>query len=264
MLRRTLLPGLMVAMTSLATMSSATAAAEEEGQWLQLFNGKNLDGWTVKIKGYASGENFGNTFRVVDGLMTVSYEKYDKFASRFGHIFYQTPYSNYILRVEYRFIGEQCPGGPRWALRNSGVMVHGQTPESMRKDQNFPVSIEVQLLGGTGQGKRTTANLCTPGTHVEMGGKLIKTHCISSKSETYHLDKWVTCEIHVHGGKSIKHVIDGKTVLEYDKPQLDPADRDAKKLIQDGQVILTGGTISLQSESHPVQFRKVELKKLSP
>ena len=161
--------------------------------------------------------------------------------------------------AEYRFVGEQVPGGEGWALRNSGIMIHGQTPESMTKDQSFPVSIEVQLLGGTGSGTRHTANLCTPGTHVVMNGKLWTQHCTDSSSATYHGEQWVTVELEVHGSRQIRHLIDGQTVLEYTDPQLDPNDADAKRLLKNEQKLLTGGTISLQSESHPVEFRKVEL-----
>jgi len=240
-----------------ATLISAQSSA---GEWIQLFNGKDLDDWTVKITGYPVNENFGNTFRVEDGLLKVSYDQYEKFDGRFGHLFFKQPYSNYRLRVECRFVGEQTPGGAGWAFRNSGLMLHGQTPESMKKDQDFPVSIEVQLLGGSGSGKRSTANLCTPGTHVVMDGKLIKQHCTNSSSETYDGDQWVTVEVEVRGNKVIKHFVEGDLVLSYNQPQLDDSDADAKPLIEkQGGVMLSGGTISLQSESHPVQFRKVEL-----
>ena len=229
-------------------------------EWIQLFNGKDLSGWTPKIKGYPAGENFGNTFRVEDGVMKVSYDQYDKFDNRYGHLFYKETFSNYIIRVEYRFVGEQCDGGQGWALRNSGIMVHGQSPESMSVDQDFPVSIEVQLLGGNGVDERTTCNLCTPGTNVVMDDKLILEHCTISGSQTYHGDQWVTAEVEVHGNEIIKHFINGDLVLEYTQPQLDERDADAKKLIVDGELMLCKGTISLQSESHPVEFRKVEIK----
>jgi len=233
-----------------------------DGEWIQLFNGKDLEGWTPKIRGYELGENFGNTFRVEDGILKVSYDQYDAFDGRFGHLFYKDQFSNYILRVEYRFVGEQMSGGAGWARRNSGVMVHGQPAESMRLDQDFPVSIEVQLLGGFGEGKRTTANLCTPGTHVERNGKLWRPHCTNSTSKTYHGDQWVTVEIHVNGNDAIQHIMEGEVVLEYSRPQLDPMDKDARSQLAGGDPMLSSGTISLQSESHPVEFRKVELKKL--
>jgi hypothetical protein len=195
-------------------------------------------------------------------VLAVSYDKYDKFGAKFGHLFYKEKFSNYILRVEYRFVGEQVKGGAGWAIRNSGVMIHGESPETMGKDQEFPASIEVQFLGGNGKDPRTTANLCTPGTNIVMGGKLVTQHCNSSKSKTYHGDQWVKVEIEVHGSKVVRHKIDGETVLEYNEPQLDETDAHAKELIAKQGKLLSGGTISLQSESHPIEFRKVELLRL--
>jgi hypothetical protein len=246
------------------SLASAVSASAAEGEWIQLFNGKNLDGWKVKLKGYDLNDNFGNTFRVEDGLLKVRYDAYDKFGGKFGHVFYDQPFESYVIRVEYRFVGEQAVEGPGWAFRNSGIMVHGQSPESMRKDQDFPVSIEVQLLGGNGTDDRATGNLCTPGTHVVMDGKLLKRHCTNSSSKTYHGDQWVTAEVEVRGNKSIKHFIEGELVLEYTQPQLDESDADAAKLIEQagGNKMLSGGSISLQAESHPVDFRKIELRKL--
>lgn len=227
-----------------------------------MFNGRDLAGWTAKIVGYKAGDNFGDTFRVVDGLLTVSYENYEAFDGRFGHLFYKDEFSNYRLRTEYRFVGEQVKGGPGWAFRNSGLMIHGQSPESMGLKQDFPVSIEVQLLGGRKEGERSTANLCTPGTNVVRDGKLWTQHCWSSSSPTFRGDVWVTVEVEVRGDQ-IRHLVGGDTVLKYDLPQLDPRDGDAKPLLADGRdKALHGGTISLQSESHSVQFRKVEILEL--
>ena len=242
------------------------AQAQEKDDWIPLFNGKDLTGWIPKIRGYAVGENFGNTFRVENGLLTVSYDQYEGgFRNRFGHLFYEQPFENYLLRAEYRFIGDQAPEGPGWAFRNSGLMIHGQDPQTMPKNQDFPVSIEVQLLGGRKEGQRTNANLCTPGTNVVMEGKLVRRHCTSSRSKTYREDRWVTVIVEVRG-RRIKHWIEGEEqpVLAYDDPQLDPRDANAAKIIADrkGEKLLTGGTISLQSESHPIQFRKVEIKPL--
>jgi Domain of Unknown Function (DUF1080) len=243
----------------------AAAAPAQQGQhWIQLFNGKNLDGWTPKIQGYDLGDNYKSTFRAEHGVLRVVYDGYDKWDNRFGHIFYAKPFSRYIIAVEYRFTGEQVPGGPAWAFRNSGIMIHCQDPKTMTKEQDFPISIEVQLLGGNGSAKRPTANLCTPGTNIVMGGKLVTTHCISSSSETYHGDQWVRVEAEVDGDKVIRHKVNGQTVLTYEQPQIgggavnrfDPAAKPDGKL-------LTQGYISLQSESHPIEFRKVELLDLT-
>lgn len=265
-MRRCLFPVLLACslVAGLAPCSTLRAEEEKEGEWIQLFNGKDLTGWTPKIRYHEAGENWGDTFRVEDGVLKVSYDKYDQFDSKFGHLFYNEPFSHYIIRVEYRFVGEQCPGGPGWALRNSGIMVHGESPKTMGKDQDFPASIEVQLLGGTGKGERTTANLCTPGTNVVMNGKLFTPHCVNSKSKTYHGEQWVTVEVEVRGSKVIKHRVNGEEVMSYTEPQLDERDGHSKELAaKQGGLLLEKGTISLQSESHPVEFRKVELKKLS-
>jgi hypothetical protein len=243
----------------LVALFLVVCANKKNGEWVQLFNGKNLDGWHVKITGYDLDDNFGNTFRVEDGVMKVSYDAYENFDSKFGHIFYKDKFSHYRLRVEYRFTGEQTPGGPGWAFRNSGVMFHSQSPQSMKKEQNFPVSIEAQFLGGDGQTDRPTANICSPGTHIVMNGELIKQHCISSTSKTYHGDQWVTVEIEVRGDSLINHIIDGQIVLSYEKPQLDPEDPEALPMIKNGDVRLKEGYFALQAESHPIEFRKVEL-----
>lgn len=262
--RQTLLRTLAVVMVGAicSTGCASQAGKSAEGRWISLFNGKDLKGWHPKITGYDLDDNFGNTFRVEDGLLKVRYDQYEKFDGKFGHLFYETPFSHYRMRVEYRFVGEQTPGGPGWAFRNSGIMFHCQSPKSMRKDQDFPVSIEAQILGGNGTDNRSTANVCTPGTHIVMNDRLITQHCINSKSETYHGDQWVTMEIEVHGNEKIRQLVNGEVVLEYERPQLDDGDADAKKLIKDGNTALGAGYVALQAESHPLEFRKVELMPL--
>lgn len=233
------------------------------GKWIKLFNGKDLKGWTVKIKDHPVNDNWGNTFRVENGVMKVSYDQYgDQFKEQFGHIFYKKKFSAYLLVVEYRFTGDQIKDGPGWALRNSGMMLHGQSPESMALDQDFPISMEAQLLGGNGKDERTTNNLCTPGTNVVMNEKLFTPHCVNSSSKTYHGDQWVRAEVLVLGDSTVKHIVQGDTVLVYGKPQYDGRDKWVKHAGLTGGTTIKEGTISLQSESHPVEFRKVELLNL--
>lgn len=226
-----------------------TEPKKEEG-WIQLFNGKDLTGWTPKFKGQDLGVNYKDTFKVQDGKLVVDYSKWEKWDGAFGHLFYEKEYGHYILRAEYRFVGQQVPGGPGWATRNNGFMIHGQTAQSMTKDQEFPNSIEVQLLGGLGSGNRSTLSICTPGTQIEKDGQLIKAHVIPSTEPTIHGDEWVAVEIEVKGSEVIRHKYQGKTVMEYNKPQLD-----------DG-TLLEKGTISIQAETAPIEFRKIELKPL--
>ncbi len=239
------------------------AQSKLHGKWKPIFNGKDLKNWDIKITGHPLNDNFANTFRVVDGKLQVGYEGYTDFKEQFGHIFYKKPFSHYIVAAEYRFIGKQAPNGPDWAYKNSGIMIHGQPAATMGLDQDFPISIEVQLLGGDEKGERSTANLCTPGTNVVMNGKLFESHCTNSSSKTYRGEQWVRVEVMVLGDSIIKHIVNGDTVLTYSKPQIgggvvngfDPAYK------KDGKS-LTSGSISLQSESHPIEFRKVEVMDL--
>jgi hypothetical protein len=239
--------------------------AADRKDWIQLFNGKNLDGWVPKIKGYALRENFGDTFRVENGILKVSYDKYDQFDNRFGHLFYKDKFSYYVIAAEYRFVGTQVPGGPTWAIRNNGLMLHSQAPETMGKDQDFPISIEAQLLGGLDDGKeRPTLNVCTPGTEIFMNGAMVRQHCTNSSSATYRGDQWVRVEVEVRGGEHVKHMIDGKTVLEYDKPQIGGGSVSAfDPAVKIDGTLLTEGYITIQGESHPTEFRKIELLNLS-
>ena len=230
------------------------------GEWIQLFNGENLDNWQVKFTGQELGANYRETFRVENSLLTVSYENWNNFNGEFGHLFYDQVFSHYLLRVEYRFIGEQVSNGPGWAYRNNGLMLHSQNPASMSLDQEFPVSIEVQLLGGNGMDLRTTANICTPGTNMVMNGELITRHCTNSNSSTFHGDQWVTVEMEIHGSNNLIHRINGQEVFSLQEIQLDATDLDAQALLEKGApVTLKEGYVALQAESHPTQFRKIEL-----
>jgi 3-keto-disaccharide hydrolase len=242
-------------------LAQAPPTAEE---WIPLFNGRDLDGWIVKIRGHPVGENYASTFRVEDGSLTVSYDGYGDFEERFGHIFYSQPFSHYRLRLEYRFIGEHARNAPEWAIRNSGVMLHSQPPETMGLEQDFPISIEFQFLGGLSNGEaRATGNVCSPGTRIVYRGEPDPTHCIRADGPTVDGDRWIVAEAVVLGGERIEHFIDGHRVIEYGgttyggvvvsgyRPEMKP----------DGEA-LTAGYIALQSEGHPIQFRRVELLNL--
>ena len=247
-------------------------SSPSEPQWIALFDGESLAGWTPKIKGLPLGEDPLRTFRVEDGLLCVAYDGYTTFDERFGHLFFETPFTHYLLRATYRFVGEQVQGAPGWAYRNSGFMLHGQSAASMALDQSFPVSIEAQLLGAsaTDEGERSTANLCTPGTNVVMGDALVTQHCLESTSRTFRGEQWVTVEFEVRGNGEIVHRVEGEEVMRYRHAQLDPNDADAQRVMAAGDAAMTldglqigGGTISVQSESHAIQFKSIELLPLA-
>lgn len=240
-----------------------SAAAEEE-KWTPLFNGKDLTGWTPKFKGQELGVNYKDTFKVEDGVIKVDYSNYEKWEGQFGHLYTDKKFSNYRIRLEYRFTGDQVKDGPGWATQNSGIMLHCQDPKTLELDQDFPTSLEFQLLGA-GNPVKTTGNLCTPGTYVTIDGKENKAHCINCEEPTRPLDEWVTAEAEVRGGKVIKHFINGKEVFTYTDMKLDAGDKFAKSVIEiQGNDSASEGWISLQAESHPCEFRKVEILELKP
>jgi hypothetical protein len=237
------------------------SAIYPNGKWTPILNGKNLDGWTLKVTGSKSGENPLDGFRVENGILKIDYSKFDKFNGRFGHLFYKEKLSSYILHVEYRFVGEMLPDAPSYCYRNSGVMVHSQSPESMDIGQNWPVSIEVQLLGSTDSVKQTTANFCTPGTTVYYKDQPTNEHCISSNSKYFFDGEWVNLDIIVEGGKAITNIVNGDTVLVCSKPQIGGNLLPKNYPLPEG-TLLEDGYIALQSEGQPLEFRRVDLKKL--
>ena len=255
-----------VCLTSLIVLGGCSQKKDISNNWITLFNGKDLKDWKIKIAGYPLNKNFGNTFRVEDSLLKVSYDGYDdSLRGRYGHIFYKKKFSAYLLVAEYRFYGNQISDGPGWAYMNNGLMLHCQSPESMTVEQDYPISIECQLLGSDDKVTRTNANVCTPGTNIVMDGQLITQHCTDSDSDPSPGNEWTHVEALVLGDSIIKQIVDSDTVLVYEHPTIgggsvnhyDPAVKiDGKPL--------TEGYIALQSESYPTEFRMVKLFNLEP
>lgn len=231
-----------------------------QGKWISLFNGRNLDGWTAKIAGHDVGENFRNTFRVENGLLKLSYRDYDAFNDQFGSLFYNTPLSHYWLRAEYRFVGSKAAGAPRWTYKNSGIQLHSQSPASMRKEQQFPVSIEFDIVGGWFLGSRPTGDVCRNGTQLRIGGELLAGQCSKLSDITIRDDRWVTLLAEVQGGTRVRQIVDGSLVVDYKEITLDAGNADAARLIAAGAGrALTSGYVSLQSNGYPVEFRRIEV-----
>lgn len=254
-----------LSLSSLFILSFAVLVTAQEESWQTMFNGKDLNGWTTKIHHYDVGDNHGETFRVEDSILKVRYDKYEgDFNDRFGHLYFNESYSYFHLSMEYRFVGEPHPGAPIFIVQNSGVMFHSQDPRTMLKEQNWPISVEMQFLGGLEKGKeRPTGNMCSPGTDVEYEGKIDPRHCINSTSKTFFGDQWVKAELIVRGDSLVTHSINGEIILEYTKPRVgggvvegyDP------KMKPDGQ-LLKEGFIALQSEGQPIDFRNIKIKNL--
>ena len=243
---------------------SSVPANENQTEWQTLFNGKDIDDWTVKIHHHEVGDNYANTFRVKDGLLQVNYDEYEAFNNRYGHLYYKEPFSSYHLVVEYRFTDQWLEDAPEYTIRNSGIMFHSQDPNTILKEQDWPISVEMQLLAGLGDGNpRPTGNMCSPGTEVVYKGEMDPRHCIESSSETYEVGEWVRAELIVLADSLVTHLINGDTVLQYTKPQIggDVANGYDPAIKQDGK-LLKEGYIALQSEGQAIDFRRVEIREL--
>lgn len=238
----------------------AVLVAAPAGQWISLFNGKNLDGWTVKIAGHDLNDNYRNTFRVENGMLKVSYDQYDKFGGRFGSIFYERKLSNYWFRAEYRFVGRQASGAPSWAYKNSGIQLHSQAPGTMSRTQEFPVSVEFDIVGDRRLSRHPTGDVCQNGTRVKIDGAPLPGKCSTVSEVRIPGEEWVTILAEVRGGTRIRQIVNGELVVEYTDMTLDDRDPDARRLLQSGSDRqLSSGYISIQANSHPIEFRRIEI-----
>lgn len=252
-----------------ALAALVAGSAQAEGRWRSIFDGKTLNGWTPKVNHRPAGENWKHTFVVKDGVLRVSYDEYDRFTDEYAHLVYSRKLKAYRLRLEYRFVGEPTPGAKGWAERNSGVMIHGQAAGDMGIDQPYPVSVEAQILGGKPGQTRPTGNVCTPGTTVAIAGKPMAEHCRNSTSKTYQDGEWVRFEVEVHGGREVRQYVNGELVMDYSDIRLAPDEYAdfkmdvgtpaGKVLLARGAAPLEEGHISLQGESTPIEFRRIEL-----
>ena len=194
-----------------------------------------------------------------DGILITRYDAYDSFNKRFGALYYDKKFTNYRLRVEYRFTGNLTPGAPSWGFRDGGIQYHCQPPSTVGIDQAFPVCLEYNLLGGNGKDERPNGEICASGMYVEINGKRNTSYCTPPMvKHTFAGDQWVTAEVDVHDG-TITHYVNGEQIMQFENPRYDSANAIAKTFIINGDDKVKDGYISLQSNSHPMDFRKIEI-----
>ena len=245
---------------SLVLVSCASVSTGSEPRFHKIFDGKTLNGWEIKVTHHPLGANPHGMWTAKDGVMKINFDGFEQFKGEYAHVFYKKPLKNYILRLDYRFAGKQAPGGPGWATRNSGVMLFAQPPETMTLDQNYPISLENQLLGGLGKGPRTTLSVCMVEITVKVDGKPLTAHCnpnAGATSQTFDGDQWVKLRVEVVNGVVKSYVNDqlGNTFTEptVDKPHPWLKSQDATA---------QPSYFALQGESDQVEFRNIELAEL--
>ena len=240
-------------------------------QWVPLFNGGDLTGWTPKFTGYVAGENFKKYLSAwkdgfAEKLFYDQYTESDPMDREFGHLFYEQPFSHFRLRAEYRFIDGFVPGALGWMRKKQWHHVFTPKPaETMELDQEFPVALEFELLGGFKTGAhRPTGALCTINTVARVDGSALRNNCFFPDSETYRDDSWVTVELEVHGSQLMRHYVNGELVMEYSDSEYDPRNPHALALAGDNGLSLGSGYIGIQAEGNETQFRLIEIMDLDP
>jgi hypothetical protein len=245
--------------------NGSSCFCQRKSDWQALFNGKDLNGWTPKMQHSECGENYENTFRVKNKTIQVRYNQYTQgFGERYGHLYTDRAYSYYILKLKYKVTGKWLSDAPWYTEGNSGVMYHSQAPWTMNVEQDWPRSIEMQFLANKADGsKRTTGNMCSPGTHITYKGKLDERHCIDSNGASLPKDQWVEATLTVLGDSLITHSINGKEVFQYSKPtQGGPLVNNYEKLYYQEGALINKGHIALQSEGQEMDFKDIKILNL--
>lgn len=257
-MKKILLPVLLLVILIACNSKNYPLQSQQKGKWVSLFNGKNLDGWSMKIAGYPLDSNYGNTFRVQNGILSTRYNQYDSFRNRFGALHFNKSFTNYRLRFEYRFVGNTTPGAPSWGFRDGGLQYHGQDPATIGFNQLFPVCLEYNLLGGDGTKERPTGEICASGMYIAIEGKKNASYCTApTVKRTFTGDTWVTAEIEVKAD-TIRHFVHGEQIIMFTEPRFDATHALGKTFIGASDKV-TSGYISIQSNSHPMDFRKIEI-----
>ena len=130
----------------------------------------------------------------------------------------------------------------------------------MRKDQEFPVSAEFDIVGGRLLGSHPTGDVCENGTRVTIAGAVLLAKCSKLSPVTIPGDEWVTILAEVQGAARVRQIVNGQLVVEYTDIVLDDKDPDAARLLNfGGDRSLGSGYISIQANSHPIEFRRIEI-----
>jgi hypothetical protein len=271
---------LLTAFAGSALLTTAAFAGPNDSVWTRLFNPKDTSlstNWDIHIRGEALNSDSRRTFRrAIVGSDTVIEVNYDQYtgswggdAGPFGHMGYKLrAFSYYLLRGEYQVWGTQATGGPSWAFQNNGFMLHSQPVNTMTLNQDFPISLEAQLYG-PGQGS-STMNLCTPGTGFSTTptGTVSSTHCVNAKNTTRAAlnTGWQKVSALVLGDSVIKFMAgaDGMdSVYQFYKPvYLSGNVSNPPSGVPANNTRLTGGYITIQSETHPFRFRRIDVLNL--
>jgi hypothetical protein len=271
-----------------AILSVSAIAGPNDSVWTQLFNPKDTSlrtNWDIKVRKSALNVDTRNTFRYGiangDTFIDVNYSNWTTYLDGsdelHSHMGYKIrPFSYYLLRGEYMVMSTARPASsPSWANQNNGFMLHSQSVASMNLNQDFPASLEAQLLGpanttsGGGSVSASTMNLCTPGTGFSTTptGTTSSTHCIPSRQGLARAatGAWQKVSALILGD-SIHTYYAGPngtdSAITYYKPVYLSGGIASPSTLPANNTRLTGGYITIQGESAPYRFRRIDVLNL--
>lgn len=244
---------------------SLLGSLHAQGQWRDLFNGKDLKNWQVAIAGQEPGKDPDQLVQVRDGNIHMYADTDENANVPFGVIVHEEEFSHYHLSLEYRWTGKKF--APRKeAIRDAGLLYH-----STETNMVWPESVEYQIQEGDtgdivfirtggftwmhpnpekapeGQGK--------PGLLPEHGGYLMPrvTNTWDYIGRFPVLDRnegWNQVEILVRGADYAEHMVNGKTKARlFDLQNQDGSPR-------------SKGKISLQLEGAEIEYRNIRIRPL--
>jgi len=249
-------------------MSFSLFAEEKKEKWISMFNGKDLTGWEVFVRGQKSLEDSQKYFQVHEGNMHFYKDVDPNEKVEWAVVQNKIDYSHYKLRFEYKW-GEKRFAPRKTVKRDSGLLIHCHEKDREKwRSKAWPISIECQIqetdvgdlhLVGT----KATVNVCGelfkrdkgefPRFSRSSGQKLERVKRVLAEHQYDELYKW----------NKIEAIVTGTTAAFYCNENLVMEVTDMKKPVGESWVPLSQGKIALQCEGAEVMYRNIEILPLS-
>ncbi|MFD2257504.1 DUF1080 domain-containing protein [Luteolibacter algae] len=250
------------------TINSSIFAVEESGEWTNLFNGKDLQGWHANTGGQGdeTSQKANEIFTVRDGVIHI-YQNADAGSKQSNaNLYHESTWGKFHLQVEYRWLEKKFQ--PRTEdNRDAGILFHIHThPAGV-----WPPSVEMQLGDGKPGDKYVTGDLFVLGTtradspsdggkYAEGGEMLTRGQDAKGRrtAVTSHVEKpvgeWNMAEVIVHGSEKAEFILNGKVLNTVYNMKFRDSNGEWKALEK--------GHISVQAEWAELEYRTIRIKEL--
>jgi hypothetical protein len=250
-------------------VSNPTPAAADE-RWIQLFNGKDLKGWSTFLQKQNKNEDPSKVFQVQNGAIHVYGNRSAGTVVPAGYLASDAEFANYHLRLEYKWGAKKFAPRDK-QRRDAGLLYHVTAPDVI-----WPRCIECQIQENdtgdcfTVRGTQLSASIEMENIETPGGFKLLprykpedrggKQQTVGEggiarivKSSIHERDGWNMVELIIRGCDDTVHIVNGHTVFNgSDLRQLNAKNKSWEPL--------THGRIALQAEFAEVFYRNVEIR----